>query len=215
VASLDLTRLMTNCRVHLPGALDTALQLELFNVLDDFFQSTNIWQEDITFQVTAGDTAYLGAPAADTAVIYYIEQSSVSNITRLIGIVDDNNIPVTGAMATPGEIILQLSPGNTAIYTATVSLTVDDPVAASGTNAGFPEFPAWVLDKYALGILAGVVSRMMVQPAKPYSNPALAKMHHQKYAQFLQRAKYEALHQNVNNGQNWQFPQAFATTRRQ
>ena len=69
MASLDLTRLMTNCRVHLPGALDTALQLELFNVLDDFFQSTNIWQEDITFQVTAGDTAYLGAPAAISGAI--------------------------------------------------------------------------------------------------------------------------------------------------
>ena len=213
MASLDLTRLMANCRVHLPGALDTAIQFELFNVLDDFFQNTNIWQEDITFNVTAGDFAVLGQPAPDKAVIYYIEQSSVSNMIRLMGIMDNNNLPVAGYMVTPGEITLQLSPGNTTTFTATVALTIDDPVAASGANAGFPEFPDWVLDRYLMGIISGVVSRMMMQPAKPYSSPQLSTYHGRKFSQATQRAKGEALHQNVNNGQTWSFPQAFATTR--
>jgi hypothetical protein len=206
VAGLELTRLMNNARVHLPGALDTALQYELFNVLNDFFQDTNIWKEDITFGVTALD------PAPTT--IYYIEQSSVSSINRLLGVVNDSGLPVNAAMATPGELTLQLPPGNTATWTATVALTVDDPVAASGSNAGFPEFPVWVLNKYNTGILSGVVSRMMAQPAKPYTNPALSLQHHKIYAKAVRTARGEALHGNLNNGQNWRFPSAFSTTRR-
>jgi hypothetical protein len=206
MANLDLTRLMNNCRVHLPGALDAALQYEVFNVLNDFFQDTNIWKEDITFQVTAQDPA--------PATIYEIEQSGTSAINRLLGIVDANNIPVNGAMATPGEITLQTSPSGTGTFTATVALTLDDPVAKSGTNIGFPYFPEWVLNKYNTGILSGVIARMMLQPAKPYSNTALSAVHHRKYAKTAATAKAEALHGNLNNGQNWRFPQAFAATRR-
>lgn len=206
MANLDLTRLMTNCRVHLPGALDAAMQLELFNVMNDFFQASNIWQEDITFQVTAQDPA--------PATVYYIEQSGVSSINRLLGVVDYNDIPVNGAMATPGEITLEVSPGGSGTFTATVALTIDDPIASKGSNAGYPEFPVWVLNKYNTGILSGVVARMMMQPAKPYSNPGLSKIHHAKFEKAVSTAKTEALHGNLNNGQNWRFPQAFATTRR-
>ena len=42
--SLDTDRLMGNARMHLPGATDAAIQYELYNVLNDFFQATNACQ---------------------------------------------------------------------------------------------------------------------------------------------------------------------------
>lgn len=200
MASLDLTRLMKNARVQLPGAIDTNLQLELFNVLGIFFSGSNIWKEEITFAVTTADAE---------GAAYSIEQESVSSIVRLMGIVDSNDIPVAGSMAETGEIILDHAPGNSDTYTATVSLTVDDPVKSDG----YPEFPAWILGKYSDGILDGLLARMMAQPAKPYTNMKLAAYRLQLFSAAIAQAKSEAIRKNINNAQAWRFPQSFATRR--
>lgn len=196
--SLDVTRLMNNARVHLPGAIDSALQLELFNVFDTFFKDSNIWQEEIPFRVKVGTSDYS------------IEQTSVASIVRLLRITNSDGLPVRATMAEPGEIRLQSSPGQTDTYTATVSLTVDDPVAKDG----YPEFPAWTLTKYGDGILEGLLARMMAQPAKPYTNSQMAVFHMRKFTGAVSQAKYEALHKNLNNGQTWRFPQSFMTRQR-
>ena len=52
MSSPDINRLMDNARVKLPGALDAALQMELFLVMKEFFDNTNIWEEEIPFSVT-------------------------------------------------------------------------------------------------------------------------------------------------------------------
>lgn len=196
--SLDIDRLMRNARVHLPGALDDLLKLELFNVLDGFFKGSNIWQEEITFRTKVGTTDYS------------IEQTSVASIVRLLWITNSDDIPVTGTMAEPGEIKLRNEPSQIDTYTATVALTVDDPV----TRDGYPEFPMWVLAKYGEGVLEGLLGRMMAQPAKPYTNTQMAVFHLKKFTNTVSQAKYEALHKNLNNGQTWRFPQTFATSQR-
>lgn len=199
--SLDLTRLLNNARVHLPGAIDVNLQLEFFNVLNDFFQNSNIWQQDIEFPV-------LGTDADPTT--YEVEQYGAASIVRLLWTVNSAGRPVGASMQTPGEILLNTAATVNDTLTATVSLTVDDPL----TSDGYPEFPAWTLTKYGTGILEGLIGRMMAQPAKPYTNEKLAIFHTRKFTGAISQAKYEALHRNVNNGQAWRFPQTFATRRR-
>lgn len=193
--SLDADRVMANVRNHLPGVLDPVVQYELYNILNDFFQVTNAWQEAITFYVN-GD---------GVTTDYQIEQSSVSTINRLMNVVDSSNIPVAAIMATPGDITLQRAPTVADTYTATVALTIDDPVGRDG----FPEFPSWILPKYNLGIIDGVIGRLMAQPAKPYSNPQIALVRTKSYIAVRSRAKAEVLHSNLNNGQTWSFPQNF------
>lgn len=190
MASLDLTRLMNNVRLHVPGALDSAIQLELFNVLDDFFRQSNVWQEEISFRTRSGTTDYS------------IEPESVSTIVRLIKLQNDDEIDVPATMEVPGELILRTAPSSSRTLTATVSLTIDDPV----NRENYPEFPAWILDKYWLGFVSGVLGRMMSVPAKPYSNERLAIFHSRKFSGAMAAAKSEALHKNLHNGQTWRFP---------
>lgn len=201
----DMNRLMDNARIKLPGALDSTIQLELFAVLNEFFQDSNIWTEDIAFEVTPTSDSYISNPAAYT----YVVVPDGGTINRLIGVVDANGFPQAAYMPTPGEIILRASPNYAQTYTVRVAKTVTDPT----TRDGYPEFPDWILNKYGNGITDGVIGQMMSQVAKPYSSPQAAAFHLRKFKISVSQAKVEAQHRNVYRGQDWRFPQTFARRR--
>lgn len=196
--SYTTDRLIKNARTSLPGALDNVILLELFNVLDDFFRNSRIWAEDIPFSVTASDPV---------GTVYYIEPESVSSIVALMHVRDENNFYTKALMEIPGEVTFVLPPGNSVTYTANVALSILDPVQRDG----YPEFPAWVLEKYGVGILDGLLGRMMAQPAKPYTNAKLADVRLKLFRQTTSIASTESLHRNVQGGQSWTYPQQFAT----
>jgi hypothetical protein len=201
----DMNRLMDHARIRLPGALDAAIQMELFAALNEFFQKSNIWYEDIAFAVQPTADTYLENPEAFT----YDVIPTLGTITRLIGVVDTKEMPVRAAMPTLGQVILAYSPNEADTYTARVALTVVDPV----TRDGYPEFPDWIMTKYGSGILEGVLGRMMSQIAKPYTSAAGAQFHLKNFKQIVSQAKVEAARQNVYRGQSWRFPQTFASRR--
>ena len=197
-------RLIKNARIALPGSIDGAILLELFNVLDQFFRESGVWTEDIPFIVAANDPA---------GTIYYIEPESVSTIVRLIWVFDGNAFGQRAVMDIPGEVTFltpAVSSTNDYVYTASVVLSVVDPMQRDG----YPEFPEWVLVKYGNGILHGLMGRMMAQPAKPYTNAELAKAHLAGFRRAISIAVTESTHRNVHNGQAWRFPQHFSTRRR-
>lgn len=207
MANADMNRLMDHARIRLPGALDAALQMELFAVMNEFFQSSNIWYEDIQFQVQPTTVSYLDEPESYT----YDVIPSQGSITRLVGVIDSNGFAQKAAMPTLGQVVLAFSPNVADTYTARVFLTVTDPV----TREGYPEFPDWILNKYGNDILEGLLGRMMSQIAKPYSSQQGAVFHLRNFKQAVNQAKAEALHQNVFRGQNWRFPQTFMRRRNQ
>ncbi len=194
MATLDVNRLMDNLRVRLPGAVDNALRMEMFNTLNDFFQDTNIWFEDIGFETVVG------------VKDYDLISTSPSSIVRLISVTDNHDFVVGAYMDTPGELQLRDAPAEVHDYTARVSLTVNDPI----DREGYPVFPMWVLNKYQNDIIDGVLGRMMAQPAKPYSNAQLAVLHARKFSSSIAFARQEANRRNIYRGQRWAFPQSFS-----
>lgn len=206
MANADMNRLMDNARIKLPGALDNAIQIELFATLNEFFQESNIWYEDVTFDVTPTDETYFQNPDAYT---YELSVLDGGVINRLIGVIDSNGFAKKATMPVPGQVILSFSPTSADTYTARVTKTITDPV----TREGYPLFPDWVLNKYGNDILDGVLGRMMGQIAKPYSSPQIATVHLRNFKQGINKARAEAMHGNVYRGQNWRFPQSFARRR--
>jgi hypothetical protein len=199
--SLATDRLVKNARNSLPGSLDGVILLELFNVLDQFFRESSVWTEEIPF------SAFLADPPG---TIHYIEPESVSTIVRLISVIDATGFwqPVT--MRIPGEVTFTTPPSHEGTMMATVILSIVDPVQRDG----FPEFPAWVLEKYGLGILEGILGRMMAQPAKPYTNKDLAARHLIAFRRTISIASTESVHGNLMNAQTWKYPQQFSTRSR-
>lgn len=198
---------MDTARVRLPGALDAGIKLELFTVMNEFFQKSNIWYEDITFEVTPTTETYLENPDAYTYELNVLENGTIN---RLIRVTDAQGMAQSAVMPTPGFVILTYSPNTAGTYTARVTKTITDPV----TREGDPVFPDWILTKYGNDIADGVVGRMMAQIAKPYSSPAMAAVFTKNFKQGVNKARAEAMHGNVYRGQNWRFPQSFSSSRR-
>jgi len=188
-------RILKNARIHLPGALDDALKLELYNVAREFCDGSDVWREDVVVKVVADRSRYEIVTSAEPA--------------RLLALLDKNGAPVAASMAEPGVLLLRYTPNVSDQYVATVSLL---PLQEDSTS--LPILPEWISRKYYQDLTDGVIARMMAHPAKPYSNPTLAVYHMRKFRGGIATAKAHAAHTNLYDGQAWRFP-AMGVGRRQ
>jgi hypothetical protein len=197
MASLDMDRLMDNAKVRLPGAVETAIQRELYEVMDEFFSDSLCWREDIPFTTVVNETDHDLFPTEGV-------------INSLLYVVTDAGGRVGATMPDPGTVRLGTADATPRNLTATVSISVVMPLS----KAGYPVFPDRFMQMYRAGILDGVLSRMMSQPAKPYTNLPLASFHEKRFQSIKARAKVDAEHQFTYGAQNWRFPQGFSSMRR-
>ena len=203
--SASMNRLVENATFRLPGALPGAMLPELYAVLDDFFQVTKCWHENIPFIATPAAATYLADPDAYT----YELIPTMGKIVRLVWASELDGAVVAASMPVPGDLVLAHSPAVTTSCIARTTITVADPV----TRDGYPECPDWVISKYNSGLLDGLLGRMMSQIAKPYSNAQMAMMHLKKFRSTMSSAHVQTLRQNVQGAQSWRFPQTFNRAR--
>jgi hypothetical protein len=192
----DLDRFMNNVRVRLPGALDDAINLEMFNVLDEFCKTTNAWQELIPLSVHSGEREYEIEPEENRALI----------VRLLATIQGDGSNGVSYANATlpkPDLIVFATPPSDSAIYNALVSLTVIDPV---NSDDNLPEFPDWFLTLYFQEFLDGVLSKMMSQIAKPYFSQTGFIYHGRRFRNFLSATRIAVDQRNTYGATSWRYP---------
>jgi hypothetical protein len=189
---------MDTLRIRIPGATDSALRVELWNVVNEFTRKTDVWTETFDLPIVAGQTNYEFAP------------DNAANVNQLIQIVDNSNLAVKASMPTPGSLVLQLTPSSDATYTVTISLAISDIT----TRDDFPYLPEWIWDRYNELIINGVQGRMFLQIAKPYSNERLALLHTSRFADEMARARVEARREYTFSSQRWRFPQTYASRRR-
>lgn len=188
----NMTRLMDQARMRLPGALDAAILVELSSVMKDFLSETNVWLQDVTFTAAPNDSP-----------LSYSLYPFDGEATRLMKVKDASGRQVPANMLEPGVVTLQRAPAQEETYTATFALS-------SPTTNSYPECPEWVLSKHYNIILDGLLGRMMSQIAKPYTSPAIAAMHLRKFRQGISLARTAANRENTYGAQRWRFPKTFA-----
>lgn len=191
---LEEERLIQNLRMQLPGALDAIIKSELFNTCEEFFTQTNVWHEDVEFVAVPATREYL------------FENSGSSRIHRMEYVADravTRQFPAT--MGEPGVILLRDPVEQNTDMVARMTLSVRDPV----DNEGMPQFPAWITQRYYFAFLSGTLSRLMSQPAKPYSNERMAVYHGRKFRDMMSIARGDARRANIFDGQRWRYPRTF------
>lgn len=237
MADYDLMdRLIATAKIRLPTVTTAALNLELFNVIDEFFRETSAWRYEAVVPLIAGDTRFpIFAPSGTSLVqvmgashngrtIQSVDGSQETTITQRGSIVGIPTPPDYDTLYSPGETgtsggVYAFSIFYPSYITVTVPPSADAaqfPISAllaltlSADNlAGEPnEWPLepWMPEAFHEAWINGIQSRMMSQIGKPYSNPTLAAVHEKKFRQLKGRAKQVANRGYQYNTPRWKFP---------
>ena len=192
--------IIRTARARLPGVTEAALKDELLYVLDDFFQESLAWREDITITLVADRDTYELEPEdynADVCSFFWAKT--------------DNGLRYAASMPSTGILKLRDVPSSAVTLEVTVALTTRKDLEVNN----YPEVPNWIASRYKTAFLDGLLSRMYEQPAKPYTSAQMGMWHLRKYTAARTQARVSANKEDIVGGQRWQFPQGFMGTRRQ
>jgi hypothetical protein len=207
-------RLFNEIKANAPAAVDAVIYQELWRVIEDFLNQTNIWVEEIPFEVNPSSKEYQVTPVGKGC------------IDRLLMVFDPANAAYDKRwtqqgirFAPPNRILLMYAPSTATTWMAACAKNVDDKDIPPGDTfpAQLPVFEpdaTWIIDKYRDAFRYGTLGYLMMQPAKPYSNLKLGSFNWQNYVAERGRARTDVLHANVYGGQRWMYPQGYATTAR-
>jgi hypothetical protein len=190
-----LNRLIANVRSDLPGALDNAIKMSLFNVVDEACRDGNLWQDDQTVK------------GKENKVEYSLSVPSGAIPLRLMKVID-NDRPVAATIFHE-YLLFQTQPEIDKVYTVTLALAPDPETDITDT----PGVPDAFWAQYYHFLEAGVLSRMMAQQAKPYTNVQMAAVHYKRFKSGVNRARMDMNTAHTFGAQNWRFPQSFNRTR--
>lgn len=193
-------RVFNDIRKDVPGVPDAVLRQELYRVMDDFTQRTNIWQETLSVTIQPD------------VQVYNLPEPAEGKVNRLMFVYDatapTKYWPMSGiAMRVPGVLTLWRNPANNATWNCVVAKRTAEPLSSDK----YPNIDPWIVDKYGDTIGRGILARMQWEPQKPYSNPMLAAQNMRAFYSGCSLARVNDSHANVFDGANWRFPQQFAT----
>jgi hypothetical protein len=184
-------RLINAARVQLPGALDTSFAAELYAVVDEACRDGFIWRETVTVPFVAGQTTYEIMPAGTEIVhVFSVSHATLSmwNVTTEFGTVTLPFTPTAAhASGDPFFVVVALTPA----------------LGSTDIEAFLPQ-DMW--SEHHRMLLSGLLSRMMLQPAKPYTNPQLGVGHRAAFRQLLVEARHKARTGGIAGAQLWRFP---------
>lgn len=207
----DFDQLMNQARVKLVGASDGGLKGELYDVLSEFLNDSSIWTQGCW--VTA-------VPNKHT----YPVQVNEGQIIRLARVINFGpTMPVEGStppsyptfqaslMPEIGMIRLKHAP----VTTNYLLVELVTNVALPTTRDMIPLMPHWVLPLHHVGILDGLLGKMMAQVSKSYSNDKQSRYHLTRFRDAIARARVQKMKANTVGATAWSFPQSFRSTSQQ
>ena len=228
-------RILQTIAVHAPGVTNDLVNLQLFNVMDEFFRRTSAWRYTDEVKLDKGMTEYsYGIPAG-------------TQMVRMLG-VSHNNVPVpmaTGSAALIGtgtiDPALVFPDGDAAYAPDGGDLVGDifswaiyrpDIISINVPNVEMEQYPAvlvmaltvgkgclecdscddwnvpeWMWDMYFQDWLDGTLARLYGMPAKPWNNTTMASYHGKRFRNAMGLRKQETPRGFVFGAPGpWRFP---------
>lgn len=212
IAKHDFDQLMNQARVTLVGSSDAGLKGAFYDVCTEFLNDSSSWTQDV--QVNAIPTR-----------TQYPLQVNEGQVIRLVGVrtppiaqgqpqnaaTVPGGVPISALMPDVGTLLLACAPISAATYLATVVTNVSLPTDKNAIPLG----PDWLLPLWHVGLLDGLLGKMMMQPAKSYSDKITGAYHLKRFRDAIARARVSKLRASTNGAQAWRFPQSFRTTTQQ
>jgi len=207
----DLDQFLNQAKVKLVGAADAGLRGEFYDVVSEFLNDTSIWTQDVAF-------------VAQPSVQSYALSVNEGQIVRLVGVVNWGTVVPTLNVPTPAgaTFVPALMPEIGTVALANAFNTTTNLLATFVTNVaqptvkhGLPQAPSWLLPIWHVGLLDGLLGKMMATPNRPYSNDKQSAYHLRRFRDAIGRARVSKLRANTVGSQAWRFPQQFRTISQQ
>jgi len=205
----DLRQIMLQAEVKLVGVSEKALLAELFDVLSEFFNDSSCWTELVTIPYQANVQSYsVNVPEGQI-----IRLENVTDWGPTIPLLPTQAIPpgtpaplfVSAVMPIHGTVTVKNIPDTNGYYQAQFVCNTALPTGRDMV----PIAPHWVLPIWHLGILDGLLGKMMTSPNKSYSNAQQGAYHLKRFRDAIARARISKLKANTVGAQAWRFPQQF------
>lgn len=184
----DLNRLLDNVQAMVPGLTDEMLSMVAWNTIEDFYQSSTYRREHVYWRMDPGVLTINFDPYdSHWRVCRFMGFSGLGRVKfEPPGRIRDLSSPPPDSER-KGEVLLALKPR---------SLQTPLP------------YDVWT--NYFEALLHGTLARLMLQPAKPYSDPQSARLYYTVYRKGVAGARAEAQAGHVRDGSSWSYPY-FAT----
>jgi hypothetical protein len=183
-------KLLGQARVALIGASDAQIRVQLYDTLEEFFDGSCCWTENIDLTVIP-------------ETLDYPLHVTQGRILRLVAVLNQHNLPENAVMPDIGTVHFLYPYTQTQPMTAIVVKTVTDPLLCYP-----PNIPEWILPKHGLTLLHGILGNMMMIPAQSYTNPQMAQFHLGKFNDGINGANVASTKMNTIGAQTWMFPQS-------
>jgi hypothetical protein len=194
MATANMTRLLQDLKVDIPGALATTIQTALYRSADEFLDFTNVWTEDQTVNLVVNQRSYvLASPVQGIfcrLLVYFDPQDAERRWADNVQF-----FPPTG-------LLVATTPSSAAVRSVMMAkklVTVD--------ADGNPDMPDNFVQQYREALYDGTRRYMHSMPNMPWSDRALALFYGQKFIAGKTVARVDAIKANVRGQTNWAFPQ--------
>ena len=233
MTTTNMARLNDLVRIQAPGALDGIIRLEIFEVLKEFFQRTNIWLLELPVYIVPATNDYqlntgqnvvvnrlmgLDRPRSPPPPNGSWPPSYVPTCPpQYLSVTQSEDQPYTeaqnplfrarraGALLTTGKCpILRIMQNPNENELWIVTLALT--VCDPTDPDGFVTPPDWIMEKYLSHMASGVLMKLYLQPGKPYSSTPGAQYHGRKFNEGVGLARTEVRNMFAYGAARWNFP---------
>lgn len=215
-------RLLQTLRVHVPGATDPVLELELFNTIDHFFRRTSAWRYVNDVTLLEDTMEYDLAVPADATMVRVMSvghngvpvpaAGSTGGITMVsTGVIAPDQVFPDGdaafgpdasdlaagvfsyAIYRPDYITLTTPPDvEQQKYPLNIVLALSIARTCLESDCGDWQLEDWMYDMFFEDWLDGTLGRLYAMPAKPWAAPQQAVYHSKRFRNKMAYRKQEA-----------------------
>ncbi len=188
----SIENILKNARIKLPGAIDSAIMVELFNVVDMFCRRADANRYAAPVPITAGSVAYTVTFTGEVVVrVFNIAHEKMDTSGAFYDA--DSNLLTIGNVPTADD----------AEYPVYLNVSLAPKPGVSDPDEWMQEL-TW--QRYASTLLDGLLSAMHGQPAKPYFNERLATFYGRRFRNGINLAKQQTAVGQAPNAASWRFP---------
>jgi len=184
----DLFDLTDDVILDVPGCLTPTIERMLTRVCRDLLYKSKVWIEDLELMDVVARQIDYSLKVPYNALIMNISSVKIRNdVTHDFETADEYPQPYYTYVP---ENIIRFVSANFAPQASATDCMKISVVLVPAFNSH--TIPAWVIGRYAEGIIAGAKADLMSSPQKPYFNPELSAYNRNIFNSYLTRASNDA-----------------------